>query len=320
MTTIGRVRRLAIAALTVGVTILLLPPWRLRVEGLSMLPGLAPGAVVRIGWRERLASVGALRRYDRWVVRAPDGALAVKRLAGLPGERIEIRDGDLVVDGEPLLTPPPVAGGVSSPLPAVEKRSGDTHVRIAAAATVYDDCPEAEGERRLLLPVRDGGAWGEVCGGGPDSRWWVRMTLAGRRVTWRLRRGGAVAVVGGRLDGRFVAAAWPVVGSSAPPASAASVWPPGAPAAWPVVQAWEANAPDDPFVATIETGGAAGTSVGRCGLWRDVLHRPAADGACAWTIAPSAVWLLGDSPAVSRDCRSWGPLDRRRLVAPIAVE
>ncbi|MFZ4732094.1 MAG: S26 family signal peptidase [Pirellulales bacterium] len=315
------VRRGMIAAVAAGVMITLLPPWRLRVEGLSMLPGLQPGSVVRIGWRERLAAWwGALHRYDRWVVRAPDGGLAVKRLAGLPGERVGIRDGDLLVDGEPLLTPPPVLSELASAVPASATRGGDAHVRLAATATVYDDCPQAVGERRLLLPVVDGGAWGVVCGGRGESRWWVRASLGGRSVTWRLHRGGTVAVVCGRLDGRFVAAAWPVGGTPPHRPDGAWAWPAGIPAAWPVNLAWESTVAADPFTATLATGGATGGAVLDCGLWRDLLHRPPAGGGTEWTIDHAAVWVLGDNPAASRDCRSWGAIGRRLLVAPIAVE
>lgn len=70
------------------------------VVGSSMAPGLAEGDRVvvdraSIAWR-------SLQRWERVVTRSPDDArrLAIKRVVGLPGERIEFRQGDLWVDGK----------------------------------------------------------------------------------------------------------------------------------------------------------------------------------------------------------------------------
>lgn len=52
---------------------------------------------------DRLAfSLRTPRRYDLVAVRDPlnDGALAAKRVVGLPGEQITIRDGELLIDGQ----------------------------------------------------------------------------------------------------------------------------------------------------------------------------------------------------------------------------
>jgi type IV secretory pathway protease TraF len=310
----------AVLAALFGAGAALFPARRLRVEGLSMLPGLEPGSVVQIGWREWRAARGALRRFDRWVVHAPDGGLAVKRLVGLPGERIELRDGDLFVDGRPLPAPPPVLGQLAVAVPAVEERLAATAVRCAAVGPVHDDCPWAAGERRLLLPVPDGGAWGTVRGADAGGGWWLSLAIGGRRLTWRLRHGGAVAVVGGRFDGRLVASAWGVAPGAERPLGQ-SPWPRGIPAEWQVCLPWEEGAAEaGPFAAMLEVGGAADAAVLAGGLWRDVLYRPGARGETAWILGAESVWLLGDSPATSLDCRQWGPLDRSRLVAPIAVE
>ena len=81
----------------------------IRVAGRSMEPCLRDGSV-RLALRAWCA--GAPVPGQVWLVRTPNG-VAVKRLAGLPGERLEIRDGALWVDGarvgEPSAQPGPEA-------------------------------------------------------------------------------------------------------------------------------------------------------------------------------------------------------------------
>ncbi|NBW86953.1 MAG: hypothetical protein EBR23_09040 [Planctomycetia bacterium] len=48
-------------------------------------------------------------------------------------------------------------------------------------------------------------------------------------------------------------------------------------------------------------------------LWRDVLHRPAADGRDAWRLRRDEFFVLGDFPSGSIDGRQWGPLHRAAL-------
>ena len=72
-----------------------------RVQGRSMEPTLKDGEV-RLALRAWAA--GAPRRGEVWLLDGPEGP-AVKRVAGLPGEQVEIRDGDLLVDGRRI--PPP---------------------------------------------------------------------------------------------------------------------------------------------------------------------------------------------------------------------
>lgn len=52
------------------------------------------------------------RRWDAVVLRSPTDArrLLVKRVVGLPGEEITLREGRVRIDGEPLGNPPEVAG------------------------------------------------------------------------------------------------------------------------------------------------------------------------------------------------------------------
>jgi signal peptidase I len=46
--------------------------------------------------------VGEVERYDVVVLRSPDGPVVVKRILGLPGESVSIRDGVFQVDGAAL--------------------------------------------------------------------------------------------------------------------------------------------------------------------------------------------------------------------------
>ena len=90
------------------------------VSGDSMAPAHEPG--------ERLI----VRRWtlpQRWdvvVVRSPTNArrLLVKRVVGLPGERIALRDGAVWIDGEPLRNPPELAGVYFGALAEPEWRLG----------------------------------------------------------------------------------------------------------------------------------------------------------------------------------------------------
>ena len=60
----------------------------LRIVGHSMEPALGPGSV-RLALRAWCA--GSPKRGEVWLVEAPEGGPAVKRVVGLPGERLEQR-------------------------------------------------------------------------------------------------------------------------------------------------------------------------------------------------------------------------------------
>lgn len=70
-----------------------------RVSSASMLPTFEAGDVILVS---RLApDVEELARGDLVVFRDPAGGRTLKRVVGLPGERVAILDGVLHVDGEP---------------------------------------------------------------------------------------------------------------------------------------------------------------------------------------------------------------------------
>jgi type IV secretory pathway protease TraF len=59
--------------------------------------------------------------------------------------------------------------------------------------------------------------------------------------------------------------------------------------------------------------GAADAMIERIVVWRDILHRPGADGMVEWRLGPDVFFVLGDFPSGSRDSRHWGPLERSML-------
>lgn len=95
----SRVLRLSIAAI-IGLWALALGTNRSlrRVRGGSMAPTLHPGDLVLT-----LPPVGVPRRGEVVLVRDPRDAthVQVKRVIGLPGETLEVREGTLLLDGRP---------------------------------------------------------------------------------------------------------------------------------------------------------------------------------------------------------------------------
>ncbi|MEN0110890.1 MAG: signal peptidase I, partial [Planctomycetota bacterium] len=102
----GEAMRLAVALFSVWLTVstFVAVGW-LRpvvVAGDSMAPHARRGDRV---WVDRLRTP---RRWDAAVVRSPDDArrLIVKRVIGLPGERVEFARGDVVIDGRVIAKSP----------------------------------------------------------------------------------------------------------------------------------------------------------------------------------------------------------------------
>lgn len=100
-----RATLMRIAAIVGGAVILFLFVLQpVRLQGISMLPTYEDG---RINFANRLAYV--LRqpaRFDVVAIRmAGPSVLYVKRIVGLPGERVEIDMGTVMIDGAPLAEP-----------------------------------------------------------------------------------------------------------------------------------------------------------------------------------------------------------------------
>ena len=74
-----------------------------RVDGSSMAPTLRSGDVVLVAAVQRTPE--SVERGELVVLAEPGGGRSVKRVVGLPGERVTLRDGVLEVDGSPLDEP-----------------------------------------------------------------------------------------------------------------------------------------------------------------------------------------------------------------------
>jgi len=287
-------------------------PRRYVVDGVSMGPGLLPGDVVATGWLPGLDRWRPPGRFDRWIVTLPDGSMGLKRAVGLPGEALALAAGDLVIDGRTVLKGPRVLAEVGS---VVDEAAAGGTAWSAPPAVVLDEAPFALAEpSRLLLPVRDGGFAAELEVQAAPVR--VRAAAGPLAVTWRLGRPGRYAVAAGRLDGHAVAAAWLLPAGSPRSGPPRRCLPPGPPEAWSVARPWPDGGPPgrqgedrSPALAVDLLGSADRPAViGRVVLWRDVFHRPAADGRSRWRLGPDEVFLMGDFPSGSRDSRHFGPL------------
>lgn len=293
-------------------------PRRHEVVGLSMAPALRPGDIVSSGWLPQADPLFRLRRFDRWLLAGPDATPIIKRIIGLPGETVQIVDGDLVIDDEALLTPLPVLAQVASAVAPCDTRPG-VWQRFFPGERVYDDADFAPEESRRLLPVRDIGL-AVVIDAPQASPVTAAIRVGGRAIRWHLPA-GRFALVAGRLDGHLVAAAWTLAGS--PVTASRSALPPDPPAAWQIAEPWaESSGDEEPLpVLGLSLADASGPLeavavdryVARCLVWRDMLHRLPPDGRARWEVGSGEVFVVGDFPAGSRDSRHWGPLPTAAL-------
>jgi len=281
------------------------------VDGLSMAPGLMPGDVVTTGWLPIADRMRRPRRFDRWIVAAPGGDPAVKRIAGLPGEAVAIRGGDLIVDGEVALKPPEVLAELAVPV-MLPLDVGDRYAGLPADQVV-DDVAFAREVNRPLEVVHDVGIVALVQTASESSR--ATVTLSGLTLHWRLPPRSAIRVIAGRLDGHLVAVAWRDRDSTAS-APRRSGLPERVPPAWSFTAPCRGDAPgaSGPECRLTVDGAAR---IERADAWRDVHLRPAGDGLTAWQLDDASYVVLGDFPTGSIDSRHWGPLPaqaiRRRI-------
>lgn len=319
----GQRRRLIVgvaAAVTAAAAVVSLPV-RYVLDGVSMAPGLVAGDVVRSGWLPAVDRWRRPRRFERWAIVAPDGT-AIKRVAGLPGERVTIRDGDLEIDGRTVLKGPRLLAEMGASVPRGESsdpagRRGDERWS-AEPQEVLDDSGVELARSHVLLPVRDVGmaAVVRVKQLPPEGFVRVRVQVGSRAVPWRLTSVGRHAVVAGRLDGHLVAAAWHLPAADAARGTDRSCLPPAAPAGWQVAESWPADAGDElisPRLAVSCDAVPDTVAVERASMWRDVLCRPGANGTRVWSLGPDECFVLGDHPAASTDSRQWGPIPLVRL-------
>jgi signal peptidase I len=313
-------RALVLVVLGAAAAVVAARPRVYEVDGVSMAPGLVPGDRVTSVWwpfRERLRLP---RRFDRWVLAAADGEAAIKRVVGLPGERVVLATGDLVIEGTPVLKEPPLLAELGLSI-AANPPSAPGRWSMPPREVLDDVACEA-GKSVVLLPVRDVGFAAVVtvpaaAGGAVRGRAAVGRTA----VTWRLGA-GRHAIVAGRLDGHAVAAAWRLPDAT-PAMPARSCLPPGPPTRWSAAVPWAepdpATVQSPALELALEPAAGATARIERVDLWRDVHYRSAADGVSAWQLASDVVFMLGDHPAASRDSRHWGPVPltalRQRVTA-----
>jgi type IV secretory pathway protease TraF len=308
-------RALVAGVLLVAVGGWLAAPVRWRVEGLSMAPGLMPGEIAASDWFPWVGRLTAPRRLERWTLIEPGGALAVKRVWALPGEAISIVDGDFAVDGAVVVKPPAVLAELALPVPHAISRRTAGSVRVTIDDPVFDDVPFAPDERRLLVPVRDVGITAIVtaCLGRKAPS--VEVRVGDRLALVRLPTAGRFAVVAGRLDGCFVAGAWPL-----DECSDGAVIPRRAPTAWGLKSDWTASDPAAACELAVVVGGEGmGVRIESVAAWRDMHALPRAGGKTQCRLGPAECYVLGDFPAASRDSRHWGPLDISRLRRRVAM-
>ena len=93
---------LSLALATVVIVFLCQP---VKVEGTSMLPELADKQ--RVFVNKLLYRIDSIARGDVIVFRLPEDSSRsyIKRVVGLPGETVEIRQGSVYIDGQPLPEP-----------------------------------------------------------------------------------------------------------------------------------------------------------------------------------------------------------------------
>lgn len=287
-------------------------PRRYVVDGLSMAPGLMPGDVVATGWLPVVDRFRQPGRFERWIVEAADGGAAIKRVAGLPGEQVSLRDGDLLVDGLAVVKNPAELAEVAlpAPLPVVRDRQSAT----LSPADVLDDVPFATEVNRPLERVADVGIAARISPGPEGCR--VRVGLGGGRIVWQLPPGVACRLIAGRLDGRLVAVAWRDRRQPTPDDGRRGL-PDRVPAAWQIATPWprdRAGAADAGVTVTVDAAGM----IERIEVWRDVHYRPSGGGPTSWRLGGDAYLMLGDFPTASIDSRAWGPRPRHTLRQRIA--
>jgi hypothetical protein len=289
-------------------------PQRFIVDGLSMAPGLMPGDVVATGWLPGADRLRSPRRFERWVVVAPDEGAAVKRVAGLPGERVTIRNGDFVVDDETVLKPPGVLAEMAVPLTAPLEADG-RHARLPDDE-VLDDAPFATEVNRPLEAVCDAGLVALVQTGTAAAR--VRVVLGAATLTWRLPARARIGMLAGHLDGHDIAVAW-VDRGAADSTGLRSGLPARVPESWSFAEPRHGEG-DAATIPRCELEVDDTTRIERVAAWRDVHYRAASDAVISWRLEAPAFLVLGDFPTGSIDSRQWGPLPRasfrHRLAAP----
>jgi type IV secretory pathway protease TraF len=336
-----------------------------QVVGDSMAPGLRQGDQVQ--WNRES---GSLQRYQRVICQLAGSPPIIKRVMGFGGESLSCQSGELFVDG--IWQQKNLWQLASLGVPVIKRASGvvgqstgwcfqagqwawspseigrrdwlEVDLKVlahgeegTATPIFYDDSPWLTVESRRLQPVRDVGLATVVTVNARRQQPVEICLRVGRQAARVIVRGGSqVAIVAGRLDGRMVAAAWPVGGAWRSTARhedwlsgvARSAVPPGGPREWAVVESVPADAsviplaisawtPEKQQVPTSNDG--TQLMVDRLVVWRDLHWLPHPSGQSRWEIPAGHLFLLGDCPAVSRDSRHWGTLAEEDVLGVVTA-
>ncbi len=262
----------------------------------------------------------APRRFEIVVFAYPLGEHVpfVKRLIGLPGEDVEIIDGDVVIDGTIARKPPAVQASVWREV--FPSRDGVGKQRkIAEAWTASEDDGfkrvkegvlrfEPRGDRAGLLRYRGRVTTPDLrvaFTAEPDddsARVIARVITRGTEVTFECGSNGKGRLsVGGQAEAEFSAA---VSGSTRVALEVADG------VARALLDGAVVGELDVPRGSGRKHGAAVGGSGGamnisRVVLAQDLFYLPAADGTFAWTVDPDSFFMLGDNAKQSEDSRAW---------------
>ncbi len=309
-----------------------------RVVGPSMLPSLKEGELrlTRPLW------AAPPERHDLVVFREPDSEqVAVKRIAGLPGERVRLLDGDLFIDGARFQR---AVNGADSLVPLVDAAgeeiaaqfnvgarsqaqsgflhdSGRAFLRSVPLDGYLLDGQLIEGQRPAsdlglaaefellepgslfeLLVVEGDATFSLSLGEGRCSLWEGDQLLESAEVPFDLRSGRLFL---GKVDQLLYACldGQPLF----EPVPFTTIDPPDL----------VGGAPGPPF----EQAGFGGHQVllRRIRVGRDLYRDPSGTYACSreLQLTEDQYFLLGDNPEASRDSRHYGPVPRERLLGVV---
>ena len=317
-----------------------------------MAPGLRNGEVV--SWVP--AKVDEYKRLVPVICKHKD-ELVAKRIIGLGGESVRIVDGELVTNGEMLRKTPRlfqqfgliIDRKTSSWRDATQSWRQSNNIWVCEHVSpehfawltfhpesspgvvpaidgvrIYDDVSWLPKERRRLNIVQDVGISAvldidlhEGCG--------LEILLGKNQCMARLvvRKQGRLAVIAGRLDGQFVAVAWPTPRShqelSEGHRDGIVPFALEVPEEWSAESAiaYEEHQSHDLSslvlgIRLLTEGHEVSAQIctvtaKKLMVWRDIQWL-ATPNKSEWSVPAGHVFVLGDCPAASRDSRHWGSL------------
>lgn len=290
-------RALVLVALVAAVRFFVIGVYTVPPESISMAPALIPAA--EGGDRLVLASLlaGEPKRGDVWIFDG-QGKTFVKRAMGLPGETIEIKQGDLFVHGVRLIKDRALLDRMAVPLPWTSKNRFDAHAGFVRADGSVE---RIEGDCRDVIVS------GRIKATKPEGTFTVLIEEAGAPAHALVLRQAGFAAASGLEFG----------------AGSAFMLRPGKTKTF-----WFTNADHFlrveidgkevaktrvvwPGVRTVVTVSwdVGAIEVEKLEVARDVIY----GGQGRWELGPDEYLFLGDNSANSRDSRHFGPVSRGQL-------